>query len=313
VSLHCPSTGFSFRSRNLIQFRSIDQRSWNSVSFFFGQLTVCLKRSVYVERGQSACAGQQFECAAKEFDCAAQSVFTPQQTSSYPNTAHLLAEVEALKARCAMLENIALLRHTPQLSNKNVPVTSTDASSHTQLPTPILSNNNYNAAQGLDAKNFQWMTQAAGHDMNTDLNPVKTVLSPDPVPASHQLTHVDEALIDEDLQNWFDFDSSTFPSDPSTNPTTQGASFEASILDDSASSADGPTSILGHTSSVASRRRLAHHCAQCMKSYSRPGDLRRHARSHNPNAPRFSCPQAACGRQFLRMDKLKDHRVRRGH
>ncbi|KAB5583563.1 hypothetical protein GE09DRAFT_1079313 [Coniochaeta sp. 2T2.1] len=60
-----------------------------------------------------------------------------------------------------------------------------------------------------------------------------------------------------------------------------------------------------------------HRCSDCRKSYSRPADLRRHMRKHDPNARRFSCDYEHCDRKgkhgFLRRDKLKEHQDHTGH
>lgn len=56
-----------------------------------------------------------------------------------------------------------------------------------------------------------------------------------------------------------------------------------------------------------------HRCPNCPRVYSRLADLRRHALSHNPDAPQYLCPSMNCTRTFLRKDKLKDHRARMNH
>lgn len=54
-------------------------------------------------------------------------------------------------------------------------------------------------------------------------------------------------------------------------------------------------------------------CPNCNKSFARRGDLSRHARLHDSRATRYSCPTQGCPREFLRKDKLADHRNRWGH
>jgi hypothetical protein len=58
-------------------------------------------------------------------------------------------------------------------------------------------------------------------------------------------------------------------------------------------------------------------CQHCMKSFTRTADRDRHARGHDPNAIRYSCPALGCDRAgdngFLRKDKLKKHRAEQGH
>lgn len=45
----------------------------------------------------------------------------------------------------------------------------------------------------------------------------------------------------------------------------------------------------------------------CGKSYGRKPDLRRHAKSHDIVAVRFTCPAQYCRMKFTRLDKLRDH------
>jgi hypothetical protein len=51
----------------------------------------------------------------------------------------------------------------------------------------------------------------------------------------------------------------------------------------------------------------------CNRSYSRPADRDRHARKHNPNATRYTCPYRHCHKSFFREDKLKEHQKNRKH
>jgi hypothetical protein len=62
---------------------------------------------------------------------------------------------------------------------------------------------------------------------------------------------------------------------------------------------------------VRSAQRYA--CPRCMKTFSRRSDRDRHALSHDPNAPRYTCPAHHCARVFPRKDKLADHRRRLRH
>ncbi|KAH8781754.1 hypothetical protein F5882DRAFT_406106 [Hyaloscypha sp. PMI_1271] len=130
---------------------------------------------------------------------------------------------------------------------------------------------------------------------------------------SHHVTPgMGQPPIDDDWQQLFDFDSATFSSDQSHDASplspTVGGSYGVSAVDNPASASGGPGSAM-----VAATSRSRHHCTVCMKSFSRPADRRRHALTHNPNATQFPCPRPGCGRQFLRMDKLEDHRRRKHH
>jgi uncharacterized Zn-finger protein len=123
---------------------------------------------------------------------------------------------------------------------------------------------------------------------------------------SHHVTpSMGQPPTDDDWQHYFDFDlaSSTLPSDQS---------YDARPL---SPAVGGPASASGGSGSamVATPSRPLHNCTDCMKSFSRLADLRRHARAHNPNATRFTCSRLGCGRQFLRVDKLSEHRRRKNH
>jgi hypothetical protein len=72
-----------------------------------------------------------------------------------------------------------------------------------------------------------------------------------------------------------------------------------------------PTTAVSQPSVGATRRQPI--CAHCFKTFTRHSDLRRHARSHDPNAPRISCPFQGCGKDFPRNDKLAEHRRRLQH
>jgi len=228
----------------------------------------------------------------------------------------LLAEVEVLKTRCAALESRRAVSHIDQRDAFTAAAV-VGTSTYTSNPIPELGVGRFNAYDVGNPNNFQIMDMATipGMNMYPHLGP-----QPSPydmsLPGNHN-TSMLEAVVDADVHGYgFDFNPSTFSSNPwfdLPDPTVQEASFEAPILEGPPSTSDGSTSTLLPPSSIPSLRRTTHNCTQCMKSYSRLGDLRRHSLSHNPNAPRFSCPRAECGRQFLRMDKLKDHRARKHH
>lgn len=69
------------------------------------------------------------------------------------------------------------------------------------------------------------------------------------------------------------------------------------------------------TTSALPPRRLP--CTHCGKTFGRIGDLNRHARIHNPNAPRYTCPEPGCKfsgmNGMLRKDRLQAHRATFGH
>jgi hypothetical protein len=129
---------------------------------------------------------------------------------------------------------------------------------------------------------------------------------------SHHVANMAQGTTDEYMQGLFDFECAAFPSTQSYDagqsiPFVQEPSFGGDMA------ATTPALSSESETSVPTRPRPVHNCHHCMASFFRAGDLRRHALSHNPNAPRLSCPRAGCGRQFLRMDKLNDHRRRRHH
>ena len=74
-----------------------------------------------------------------------------------------------------------------------------------------------------------------------------------------------------------------------------------------------PLASINAMAPVAPRSR----CTICNTTYSRPEDLSRHARKHNPNATRYYCPKQGCRFSgpsgVLRKDDLRKHQARRGH
>ena len=72
-----------------------------------------------------------------------------------------------------------------------------------------------------------------------------------------------------------------------------------------------PTSSRRRRSTTTSQPRVTCSHPSCHKSYARPSDLRRHALTHRPSAPRFDCPVQGCHRRgangFLRADKCREH------
>ncbi|PMD41904.1 hypothetical protein L207DRAFT_511663 [Hyaloscypha variabilis F] len=225
----------------------------------------------------------------------------------------LLAEIDALKARCLTLENIVF---TLDLDRAHMPShiggpLNLDAQ-HTHRPLDNLGGHGY---QTSNDNLFQIMDQAiAVPTMANDINPVALPSSLNIAQTENYINNMDQATINEDLQDLFGLDASNIPwshpYDVGMHSSTVQTDFAAPQGVDapppvSSFSSDGTT--------VATPPRSMHHCQHCMRAFSRAGDLRRHALSHNPNATRLSCPRAGCGRQFLRVDKLKDHRARKNH
>ena len=64
-------------------------------------------------------------------------------------------------------------------------------------------------------------------------------------------------------------------------------------------------------SATTSQPRVTCSHPDCHKSYARPSDLRRHALTHRPSAPKYDCPVQGCHRRgangFLRADKCREH------
>ena len=50
------------------------------------------------------------------------------------------------------------------------------------------------------------------------------------------------------------------------------------------------------------------HCAECDKYFSDNNILKLHARSHDPDATKFVCDHAGCGREFLQKGRLTAHK-----
>jgi hypothetical protein len=221
-----------------------------------------------------------------------------------PVAEHLLAEIDALKARCAALESLARASSHGSIMF--------DPSRNNNLAgSQVLGDDSTNSYQGVDANDFQRGYRGAavpptnlgsqGVDNGAAVSPSSYGVdmgSPNVAPSMGQPTN------DVDWDQWLDL-----PSDQShdTGPLSPavGGSYGVSVVDDPASASGGSGSAMVPTPS-----RPLHNCTHCMKSFSRLADLRRHARAHNPNATQFTC---SCGDQFLRMDKLRDHRRRKNH
>ena len=225
---------------------------------------------------------------------------------------HLLAEIDALKARCAALESLAR-------ASSHGSIIFDPSRNHNLAGSQVLGDDSTNSYQGVDANDFQGGYRGAavpptylgfqGVDNGAAVSPSSYDMdmgSPRVAPSMGQPTD------DVDWDQLVNFGSSTSPLDQShdTDPLSPavGGSHGVSAVDNPASASGGSGSAM-----VPATSRSRHHCTDCMKSFSRRADLHRHALAHNRNAPKFPCPRPGCGRQFLRMDKLEDHRRRKHH
>jgi hypothetical protein len=226
----------------------------------------------------------------------------------------LFAEIEALKYRCAVLENCVttagfqLAKEDGLASFSRTFNNPLDVGSVTSIDNGIVSAN-----QGILADHLNGIGMAAVPAMDMDMGNQLGISSSSPSMTlfGNPINNMHHPALDDEWQHLLDFESSTSLTTRNydaalPSPVVQG-SFGTPVLDNSSPTPGGSGSL------VATPSRLVHHCQHCMKSFSRAGDLRRHGRSHNPNATRFSCPRQDCGRYFLRMDKLNDHRARKNH
>jgi uncharacterized Zn-finger protein len=223
-----------------------------------------------------------------------------------------LAEIDALKARCLTLENIVFVL---DLDRAHLPshiggALNSDAQ-HTHRSLDHVGGHGY---QTSNDNFFRVMDPAiAVPTMANDINPVALPFSLD-ITGTGNYNNMDQATINEDLQDLFGLDPSTTPwsqpYDVGMHSSTLQTDFAIPLIVDVPLTAGGFSS---DGTTAAAPPRSMHQCQHCMTSFSRAGDLRRHALSHNPSATRLSCPRAGCGRQFLRVDKLKDHRTRKHH
>jgi len=219
----------------------------------------------------------------------------------------LLAEIDALKARCAALESLAR-------ASSHGSILSDPSRNQNLAGSQVLGDDSTNSYQGVDANDFQDGYRGAavpptnlgsqGVDNGAAVSPSSYGMdmgSPNVAPSMGQPTN------DVDWDQWLDL-----PSDQShdTGPLSPalGGSHSVSAVDNPASASGGSGSAM-----VAATSRPGHRCTDCGQPFSRRADLRRHALAHNPNATRFPCPRLGCGRQFLRMDKLRDHRHQKNH
>jgi uncharacterized Zn-finger protein len=74
-----------------------------------------------------------------------------------------------------------------------------------------------------------------------------------------------------------------------------------------------PSAVTNAPGTGTEQSSIRYPCSGCMRTFSRKADRDRHARSHNPNSLRFSCPSLHCSREFPRNDKLMEHRRRMRH
>ena len=225
---------------------------------------------------------------------------------------HLLAEIDALKARCGALESLAR-------ASSHGSILSDPSRNQNLAGSQALGDDSTNSYKGVDANDFQRGYRGAavpptylgfqGVDNGAAVSPSSYDMdmgSPRVAPSMGQPTD------DVDWDQLVNFGSSTSPLDQShdTGPLSPavGGNHGVSAVDNPASASGGSGSAM-----VAATSHPGHRCTVCGKSFSRRADLRRHALAHNPNAPQFPCPRLGCGRQFPRMDKLRDHRRRKNH
>ncbi|PMD18396.1 hypothetical protein NA56DRAFT_647856 [Hyaloscypha hepaticicola] len=215
--------------------------------------------------------------------------------------AFLLDRIERLEARCALLEN-NFPRAFPQL----------DATFNAPNPVPNHLNNSLNGHQPVYANTFGAMGPAASFSTTATLHQSGIPsLSFNADVTGNYADNIAQPTLNQEFHNSLGFDLSTFPSTEGYNvdvpePTVPILSFSTPINDNPLSTPDAS----GSSTTTTSR---LHNCQQCMKSFGRPADLRRHARSHDRNAPRHFCPQPGCGYSSLRPDKVTDHRAHKRH
>jgi hypothetical protein len=121
-----------------------------------------------------------------------------------------------------------------------------------------------------------------------------------------------------DWNNYSDFDvdaPSSMQSFEVGMSTTNSSLQQQSSIQPETSSMSPPRIVTPATASAPSPVPSAcrYTCPRCIKTFSRRSDRDRHALSHDPNAPRYTCPAHHCARVFPRKDKLADHRRRLGH
>jgi predicted RNA-binding Zn-ribbon protein involved in translation (DUF1610 family) len=125
--------------------------------------------------------------------------------------------------------------------------------------------------------------------------------------------HANNDEIGEDL---FDFNAASMAQDFDINTGSNPFVVEQGNVADPnipATPSCGPS----RSAAAAAPMQPAYQCPNCGKSYTRRGDRDRHARTHNPNARRYSCLHQGCNRAglngFLRKDKFMEHRTRNNH
>jgi hypothetical protein len=231
----------------------------------------------------------------------------------------LFVKVEALESRCMALENILGTPYTAPQGHAQVPAISIDPSNQISHLSSSL-HNNFNAEQDPNFNDFQWLYRATSTAHNAQCQP--GILQFEQFAPSHHVASSDQVTTDEELRAWFDSNLPTFQITQSydadvISPVVPGNSGPLVSDNNTSSPVDVSNSDPGATTSMITTPGAVHHCQQCMKSFSRATDLRRHARTqHDPRAPRYFCPSAGCDRHvrpFLRMDKLREHRARKNH
>lgn len=144
-----------------------------------------------------------------------------------------------------------------------------------------------------------------------------------------------QGLGEPNLLDMFDFDGAALEDGPQVNADSQsfheGPEFYGSSMQDNhevLKLQNEMTSLLPTSTSIPSPpipssitarppTNRPHRCTSCNRAFRRPSDRDRHAQTHNPNAPRHSCPFHGCPRAgrdgFLRRDKLTQHQGHMRH
>jgi hypothetical protein len=142
-------------------------------------------------------------------------------------------------------------------------------------------------------------------------------------PVNHtQLDTFFDNNIDTELQDIFNFDAALLPlgfgvHDGVTTSVAERATEDELNITPTPPSISQPGSDPTVVAPAVSQTETRHRCQSCMKTFRRSSDRDRHALSHNPNAPRYSCSFQGCSRVgrrgFLRRDKLTQHQARMRH
>lgn len=129
----------------------------------------------------------------------------------------------------------------------------------------------------------------------------------DPIPTA---STGNSTSLDVGCNDFVEFDATASMQGPELFGTTPALQQDTNVQPTSTNPGH-PTPHLTGSTTVPGNIRYT--CPGCPKDFSRRKDRNRHARSHDPNARRYSCPAPNCPRRFPRSDKLLDHRRRLGH